>query len=160
MGQDKALLEYKGAPLIDHMMGLLRQTGIQDVYVSGRTGETCASAGCRCLQDSTPFSGPAAAVHDVLGRLSDYKGVLFVPVDMPFLTPEVLGVLLRDEKSSHYEGWPLPLYLRTNEKPGSGASVKQMLDAMTVKIWPVPREKQPCFANINTPEDWKDAVQR
>ena len=35
MGQNKALLSYRGQPLIEHMQRLIGQAGLQDVYISG-----------------------------------------------------------------------------------------------------------------------------
>lgn len=158
MGADKALLDYNGVSLVDHMAGLLNRTGLDDVYVSGRMGETCARSGCRCLQDSAPFAGPAAAIRDVLGRLVDYEGVLFVPVDMPFLTPDILQSLLRYEEGAQYIEYPLPLYLPTGKDTGAGKSVRQLAESVKVKILPFPEDKQECFANFNTPEQWQEAI--
>lgn len=158
MGRDKALLDYNGIPLVDHMVALLKKAGRDNVYISGRMGETCASTGCHCLQDSAPFAGPAAAIRDVLNRLNDYDGVLFVPVDMPFLTQSILRELLQYESGAHYQDWPLPLYLPTSQKTGHGDAVKTMLSTMSVKVVPLPQEDQARFANINTPEEWKEAI--
>lgn len=158
MGQDKAHMDYHGRTLVDHMAALLKETGLTDIHISGRTGESCASTGYRCLQDSRPFAGPAAAIRDVLVRLADYDGVLFVPVDMPFLTRAVLQDLLRHQNGAHYEGWPLPLYLPTSGNPGEGQSVRQMISGMNVKTLPLPEAGHGCFANLNTPEDWQEAV--
>ncbi|PJB72769.1 MAG: hypothetical protein CO093_02225 [Alphaproteobacteria bacterium CG_4_9_14_3_um_filter_47_13] len=158
MGHDKAYLDYQGQPLVEYMVGLLKETGLENIYISGRTNETYASTNCRCLPDSTSFAGPAAAIRDILDRLSDYDGILFIPVDMPFLTQEILRELLQQENGGHYEGWPLPLYLLTGQKYGAGQSVHQMIVGMNVKILPLPQDSQFCFANLNTPEEWKRAV--
>jgi molybdopterin-guanine dinucleotide biosynthesis protein A len=158
MGQDKAHLKFQGRKLADHMTELLYQTGLKEVFVSGRIGETCTSFECRCLQDKYPFAGPAAAIRGVVSILQNFDGVLFVPVDMPFLTPEILQKLLQQERCVHYESGPLPLYLVTKEKPGMGKSIKNMLLDMDVSILPIHEDEQDCFRNLNTPEDWKKVV--
>ena len=35
MGQNKALLDYQGKPLIEHMMEILKTTGIKEIFISG-----------------------------------------------------------------------------------------------------------------------------
>lgn len=151
MGQNKVFLDFQGRPLLDHMIALLRQiTG--DVYVSGDY------EGYDCIPDSKPFAGPAAAIRDVLNRLNDYDNVLFVPVDMPFLTPELLLPLLQHETGARYEGWPLPLCLAKGQEAGQGESVKSMISAMCVTTLSLPQGGQDCFVNINTPEEWKEVI--
>lgn len=152
MGRNKALLEYQGRPLVDYMVGLLQQTGLNDVYVSGNL------EGYRCFPDSTPFAGPAAAIRDIRSQLADYDGALFVPVDMPFLTEDILRRLLQNKNGSHYEGWPLPLYLPTKTDAGEGASVKQMIATMGVTTLSVGTQEQENFMNLNTPEQWQEAI--
>ncbi|MBI1954609.1 MAG: molybdenum cofactor guanylyltransferase, partial [Proteobacteria bacterium] len=112
MGQDKALLTYKGQPFIKHMVHLLQKTKIEDVYIS--SCKSYLSEQFLCLQDRTPYAGPAQAILDILLQLIDYKGILFVPVDMPFLTAELLHFLLTHEKGAYYEGFPLPVYIPKN----------------------------------------------
>ena len=154
MGRNKALLDYQGRPLLDHMIDLMQQSGVKKIYVSGDI------EGYHCIPDSAPFAGPAAAIRDVLGQLAGYDGILFQPVDMPFMEPEILRLLLRHDGGAHYHGWPLPLYLNKAVTPGDGSSVRQMIADMNLAILPVPEEAQACFANLNTPEEWKEAVRR
>lgn len=84
MGRDKAFLELKGKPLVGHMLDVLRSAGLKDVFVSGHV------QGYSCIVDDAPFSGPAEAIKSVLKKIPNYKGYLFVPVDMPFLKRETL----------------------------------------------------------------------
>lgn len=154
MGENKALLDYKGRPLIDFMCDLLHKTGVSDVYIGGDL------PGYDAIPDKTPYDGPAVAIKNIMERLPGYKGVLFVPVDMPFLSPDILCALLRHDGGAHYEGWPLPLYLASDEKPGAGASVRQMLSAMNVKTLPLSGHDKDMFLNLNTPEEWKEAVNK
>lgn len=154
MGQNKALLEFDGRTLLAHMTDLLRQlTG--DVYVSGDF------AGYDCIKDSKPFAGPVSAIRDVLNYFGGaYEGILFVPVDMPFLTKELLQQLAQYESGACYECWPLPLYLAAGKSLAEGQSVWQMVAAMGVRVLPLPQERQSCFANLNTPEEWEEAMRR
>lgn len=155
MGENKAFLRYQGQPLVEYMQDLLRyRTGIEDVYISGDV------AGYDTIPDKTLYDGPASAIRHIIERLSGYKGVLFVPVDMPFLSPDILQSLMSHEGGTHYEGWPLPLYLAADEKPGAGASVRQMLSTMNVKTLAISGHDKDMFLNLNTPEEWKEAVNK
>lgn len=156
MGRDKAHLEFRGHKLVDHMTDILYQTGLEDVFISGRIGETCTSFECRCLQDSSPFAGPASAIRDVVSRLQEFKGVLFVPVDMPYLTPFVLQKLLQQNSCAYYASGPLPLYMVTSELPGKAQSIRDMLSNMNVNILNIPEGEEACFKNFNTPEEWRE----
>lgn len=154
MGCDKALLDYNGIPLLGHMVALLKRAGLKNIYVSGDY------EGYDCFPDNMPFAGPAAAIRDILNSLADYDSVLFVPVDMPFLTQTILQGLLKYESGAHYKDWPLPLCLPTSGHPGQGDAVKTMLSAMDVTVLPLPQDNQDYFANLNTPEEWKEAARK
>lgn len=151
MGADKAFLTYRGGRLIDHMIALLRETGVRDVYVSGDLEEY------RCLPDRQAGRGPAVAINGVLAELSQYDGVLFVPVDMPLLLPDLLRLLLvRETQGAHFANWPLPVFLPTRSQPDGLTSVKALSRAIGVKELTVPSGYEACFANANTPQEWKE----
>ena len=156
MGQDKALLDYHGRPLLDHMIGLLEQAGLSDVYVSGDL------EGYRCIPDRAPYEGPARAIANVLATLGDYEGVLFVPVDMPFLTPEALGRLLAQRQGAHYTSYPLPFYITRHwegvDGVPKGGSVKALLLALGGSSLDLPKELEGYMTNANTPEEWQEVL--
>lgn len=152
MGKNKALLDYKGMRLADHMIQILKKTGLQDVYVSGDL------EGYRCVPDSLPHSGPAQAICDVMATLKEYDGALFVPVDMPFLTPEVLRILLGQLRGAHFEGRPLPAFIAQPVSRQSVASVRQLLQAWEIKTLALPEKFESFMANVNTPDEWQEAL--
>lgn len=153
MGQDKALLSFRGRPLIDHMIDLLHAVGCEDVFVSG------VRAGYRCIPDSTPHQGPAAAIHHVLQELGSYRGVLFVPVDMPFLTKDLLQQLLGLEKGAFFEGWPLPAYIVNSCRQSSATAVHKLLADIGISLIPRPQGAEKFLINLNTPDEWKKVVE-
>lgn len=154
MGRNKALLEFNGRPLVDHMIELLQEIGLVDIFVSGTLD------GYNCVPDSTPYDGPAAAIRDTLCQLHAWQGVLFIPVDMPFLTPEILRYLLARGEGAHYEGWPLPLYWPVEKTPGAGSSVRQVAEEAGLAVLPLSPSFSRHFLNLNTPEEWREAVRR
>lgn len=154
MGQNKALLNYHGKPLIDHMIGQMQQTGVGQVFISGDL------EGYECLPDRVAFSGPAAAIRDIHHQLSkDWQGLLIIPVDMPFLALESLKKLMTYSEGACYESWPLPLYLPSEKQPGEGDSIRQMISGMGIKTLILSDSSAAGFNNLNTPEEWQKAVE-
>lgn len=90
MGKDKALLNWHGRTLLDHMVNLL-QTVASPVQVVGRA----------TLPDRLPGLGPLSGIATGLETsLTDAN--LFVAVDLPFLTEDFLKFLrIRIEASAH-----------------------------------------------------------
>jgi molybdopterin-guanine dinucleotide biosynthesis protein A len=154
MGTNKAFLQYRGKPLIDHMVGLLKEAGAKDVWVSG------SLARYPCIPDEEKFQGPAMAIRHVLKRLerADVSGVLFVPVDMPALTPDLLRELGRRQGGAYYQGWPLPAFLPFKEITLEDKSIKGLLRTMGILARQVPEGHHACFVNANTPEEWIEAT--
>ena len=150
MGQDKASLEYNGQPLLDHMIGLLQQAGLHDVYVSGDCDVY------PCIADSAPHQGPAHAMYDVLKHLESYDGVLFVPVDMPLLNPQMLETLINQKRSSYFSGFVLPAFITGGCPEKRTKSVQNFLEAIESHPVPLPIEFESCIENINTPEEWNE----
>lgn len=151
MGQDKALLDYNGQLLLDHMIGLLKQAGLHDIYVSGDF------EGYRCIPDHAPHEGPAFAIYDVLKALEAYDGILFVPVDMPLLHTRALRILLSQESGAFFAGFPLPAYIAKPCPIKREKSVKALLKNLDVPSIFLPSEFEFCMANMNTPEEWDEA---
>jgi molybdopterin-guanine dinucleotide biosynthesis protein A len=151
MGRDKAFLEFKGKPLVAHMLDVLRGAGVDDVFVAGRV------EGYPCIADDVPFSGPAEAIKSVLKKIPGYRGYLFVPVDMPFLNEQTLQVLLRQENGGYFSEWPLPAYLTPPFSPTDCASVHDYLAAQGIYPVLLPQEFERDMKNINTPQEWEEA---
>lgn len=152
MGQDKALLDYNGKPLLDHMVKLLKQVGLKDIYVSGDF------KGYRCILDNAPHKGPAYAISGVLERLDHYDGILFVPVDMPFLSIDAIRLLITEEKGGYFKGSPLPAFIPKSSHKTSMGSVKALLESLHVYPIILPLELGACMTNTNTPEEWEEVL--
>jgi molybdopterin-guanine dinucleotide biosynthesis protein A len=152
MGQDKALLLYRGRPLIDVMIELLHAAGCADVFVSGER------SGYNCIPDNTPHQGPAAAIRHVLTELGAYQGVLFVPVDMPLLTVESLQLLSAQKHGAFFESWPLPVYIAKSDIASTAVSVHGFLKDLGIASIPCPLNAEKELVNLNTPEEWQKIV--
>lgn len=152
MGKNKALLDYHGKPLIDHMVNILRSSGIKEVFISGSVD------GYDCVRDSQDFQGPAFAIRDVLRARPNYAGYLFVPVDMPRLNPDVLHELMAHKEGGYFIGWPLPIFLCPPITMIETLSVQKFVDAQGLYPIDTPPAFKNCFINTNTPQEWREAL--
>lgn len=150
MGKNKALLEYQGLPLVEYMSHLLRQAGIDDVYISGDL------PGYACVHDTVRHEGPARAMQDMLVRYTQhYKRLLFVPVDMPRMHVDMLKKLISHDGSVYYEGYPLPVCLSTGERIDDCQTVRDLLAAKNARSMALPVPYEEGMSNVNTPQDWE-----
>lgn len=154
MGTNKALLRYKGVPLVEYMQNLLVQTGLNDVFISGDV------PGYAGLPDQARYHGPAQAMIQLLRHFEGrYRRLLFVPVDMPLIESGALRGLLEKEGSVYYEGYPLPACIVTGDKEDSARSVRELLEsrgAQAISFLPAWEEG---MANLNTQQEWERATQ-
>jgi len=86
MGRDKALLEFRGRPLIAGAVNGLRQM-CGEVFVLGDRQDLAAYADV--IADRHANVGPMGGIEAALA-CSAMRWNLFVPVDMPFLSGELL----------------------------------------------------------------------
>lgn len=159
MHQDKALLDWHGRTLLEHMVGLLSAAADQ-VQVAGRD----------LLPDRLPSRGPLSGIATAL-EASNTEANLVVAVDLPLLTREFLKYLRSQaEKSSHDvlacrigSDFPLCLGLRRRLLPevqrrlaANQLSVRAMIESCDPELlsWP----DISIFRNINTAEDYHSAL--
>lgn len=152
MGRDKALLEFKGRPLIRHMMNILCDVGLKDIFISG------SFEGYSCVEDESPSAGPVQGIRSILKKKPDYKGYLFVPVDMPLLTDKALYLLLEQEQGGYFIGWPLPAYLTPPFVSCQSTSVHGFHEAQGIYPVDLPPDLERIMKNANTPQQWDEII--
>jgi molybdopterin-guanine dinucleotide biosynthesis protein A len=91
MGQDKALVELAGRPLIEYSVGKLGQI-CSDVRILSSDPQLEAYA--PLVPDLHPGCGPLSGIEAALAQ-SAFDWNLFLPVDMPFLPTEFLASWVR-----------------------------------------------------------------
>lgn len=153
MGKNKAMLQYKQRPLLDHMIDIVNQCGVDRVYISGQQD------GYACIEDDTVFAGPAMAMQNIVTKFDAYDRFLFVPVDMPFLTPDVLMPLMSEKTSAYYTGWPLPCVIKRQKEFCNEVSVKELLKSCHAVEMDLPEPFLKNMRNINTPQEWERVVE-
>lgn len=164
MGRDKALLPWRGRPLIDHQIATLHAAGVDRVRVSGDRPEHDGIA------DSVPDAGPLGGLTGIAAQLAD-ADLLLLPVDMPRMNAALLQRLrteARDAACLRFAGHVLPMRLRLDDP------TRAMLDALmaecedrarslralqlrvgTVEL-AVPAPDAGRFVDCNTPEQWQE----
>lgn len=153
MGANKALLQYRGRPLIEHMKDILHRSGCADVHISGSV------PGYEGIADLAPHEGPARAIADMLRRFKgQYDALVIVPVDMPLITPAILNKLLAVEGNACYSAHPLPAVIATDSVPPVCQAVFELLEGVHTMAVDLPKEMETAFANINTKEEWEALV--
>jgi molybdenum cofactor guanylyltransferase len=153
MGTDKAGIDYLGETFLERAQSLLREVGCDPVLISGRPG---LAGG---IEDSHPGAGPAQAIFDAMTNLpDDCSGALFIPVDMPLLTPDDIMPLLSAQQASAWIDHPLPVFLpaTTPLPPREDVrSVKYLLSCLDMHWLELPPDRQGHFRNFNTAADLK-----
>lgn len=150
MGTNKALLEYQGVPMVEHMTRLLLDAGCIAVYISGTV------PGYDGIPDDLAHDGPARAMSGILGRYKDtHDALLFVPVDMPMLSADDLRHLAAQTGSASYKGHPLPALLDTAAKSADCFSVRDLLMKNSASVLDVLPEQEKRMLNTNTPDEWR-----
>ncbi len=156
MGQNKALMLYRGRKLIDLAQEHLRMAGVWEIFISG------AVEGYTCLPDTAPGFGPAQALVRLAEDFEAFESLLVIPVDMPLLTGDILKVLLHKKEGAFYAEHFLPAHIPlaklkkpvTNPAGGKGLSIRSLLGQTGIKSIPLPAGEESFFLNVNTPEDF------
>ena len=162
MGRDKALLEWRGHTLLDHMVNLLREV-TDPVHVVGRYP----------LPDRLPGLGPLSGIATGLEATST-DASLFVAVDLPHLTTDFL-IYLRSRLENSTQpllsckigsNFPLclgiwrPMLPEIQRRLAAGhLSVRGLIETTATEIISESELLQAgfdssIFRNINTPADY------
>lgn len=95
MGRDKAFLKIGGTTLLARQIGLARELGASEIFISGRADVNYSAFSCRVLSDKFPDAGPLAGIERALDAAK--SPLLFVlAVDLPEMDAEFLRRLAVD----------------------------------------------------------------
>lgn len=173
MGQDKALLQFQGKPLVLKQIETIQAWGAIDILLSHRPDSACASLemrGVRSVPDGYSDIGPIAGIVSVLEQ-AQHDRVLILAVDLPCMDAGYLtqlasqcapnrGILAR--RVSRFEPlasiWPraaLPL-VRTHIQQGNHrlqGLAEACIAAGLATAWDVPEPHHAALNNWNEPSD-------
>jgi molybdopterin-guanine dinucleotide biosynthesis protein A len=92
MGQNKALMPFRGKPLIRHQIDLLSPL-FKEVIIGANDPETYASFGVRVVPDLLKERCSLTGIHALLNAAIRPR-VFAVACDMPFLSPALIEKML------------------------------------------------------------------
>jgi molybdopterin-guanine dinucleotide biosynthesis protein A len=90
MGTDKALVEFRGQPMIVHALEILRGAGL-DVSIAGARADLEAYA--PVVPDAAPDQGPLAGICSAMAA-THARWSVYLPVDLPLLPSSLIRFLL------------------------------------------------------------------
>lgn len=170
MGRNKALLEWNGRPLIEHIVLRLLPAFDEVVVVGGNPYRTSLPR-VLWMSDDHPGAGAAAAIFTALRRLQ--RPCFICACDMPFVHAEFGRWLLESapEAAAHVPRWqgqaqPLHAAWRPSAIPYLAPPSRRLehvlhhLQKRGTLYWAddeVVRRfdaEGKCFVNLNTPSEW------
>jgi molybdopterin-guanine dinucleotide biosynthesis protein A len=92
MGKDKATLLFRGKPLWQIQLKLLRKLKLAEIFVSARSDPAWRPADVQFVADDPPSRGPLSGLAAALARMRA-KHLLALAIDMPFITEGYLNFL-------------------------------------------------------------------
>jgi molybdopterin-guanine dinucleotide biosynthesis protein A len=84
-GKPKGLVLIDGKPLIAHLIQIIREAGIEKIYLSTDDTELYSEFGLECISDKIKNSGPLSGIHSAFENL-DSDSILFLSCDLPRIT--------------------------------------------------------------------------
>lgn len=160
MGVDKSQLTIGNITLLDHAQQILFDSQINDVFVSGHHG----------IPDQYNNIGPIGGILSCLNVLKSFDFVLFIPVDMPFITTKMVNTLkcAIDNSAVHFKNYNMPLMIMNSPSirdqinhniKKNKLSLYQLYEVLDIYELKNNFQKE-LFMNTNTPTHWQDATNK
>lgn len=173
MNQDKALLKIGDTNLLRRQfLQLEKHLGTGNVLVSGNRQDYPHIQDCR--NDLGPVEGLRSVCIHLLKNSMDVP-LLLVPVDMPFLCDQDIHQLIHRETTTNdavkFTYYQLPIKFKSSRllleqinflkikfttNQSQYFSFKQLYKLLQIEE--ISAEEDRCFLNLNTPEDWNEAI--
>lgn len=172
MGQNKALLEVRGQPIIQRVIDRVREAVGGELFIVANDADPYERFGLPVYPDVIPGKGPLGGLYTALTH-SPAPHVLTVSCDQPFLSVPLMRYLL-----GLREGWDVVVPLNRDGYPqsmyavygqGCREPIRRRLDAGRLKVigfFPDVRVREVAgeeidqfdperlsFFNVNTPDD-------
>ncbi len=103
-GSDKALAEWNGKALIDHVVAAL-QPRVDAIVICGRDHAGPPAIADRPRGGMGPLGGLAAALHHA--SVNGFSSVLSVPCDTPVIASDVFAALEQAGANTYLRGLPV-----------------------------------------------------
>ena len=113
MGRDKALLDWRGRPLLEHQLETLHAAGVEELLVSGERPVY------RGVVDLQPGLGPLGGLASIAESVAGEADLVVIPVDMPLLGAALLRRLCTEQPEARglrCAGHVFPMRLRLDKE--------------------------------------------
>lgn len=167
MGRDKALLDWRGQPLIAHQLATLHAAGVDELRVSGER------PAYRGVADIEPQLGPVGGLVSVAASVASECDLLVIPVDMPRLSAALLARLRTEQASArslrfvdHVLPWRLRLDAASRATVQALAqsvesrarSLRALQAAMATEVLALSEDEAAQLIDCNTPAQWNEVA--
>ena len=167
MGKDKATLLFRGKPLWQIQLELLRRLAPKEIFVSARTNPVWRPADVQFVADDPPSRGPLSGLAASLAQMRT-KHLLALAIDMPFMTEKYLrflcsqiepgrGVIARVDDRFEPLAAIYPNGASTDLRSALSSSdfslqslINRIVTADKFRVIPVTQEEKNFFLNVNT----------
>jgi molybdopterin-guanine dinucleotide biosynthesis protein A len=92
MGSDKALLNFNGAPLIQHALGILQTAGLE-ARIAGARSDLSTIAPVVADEPTSSGLGPMAGICAALDK-ANTEFAVFLPVDLPLVPANLITYIV------------------------------------------------------------------
>jgi molybdopterin-guanine dinucleotide biosynthesis protein A len=170
MGRDKATIFFRGKPLWQRQLDLLREFRPAEIFVSARTDPAWRPPDVTFVPDEPPSRGPLSGLTAALARIQS-NHLLVLAIDMPFMNEGHLrqlcdkikpgrGVLpmtgARAEPLAAI--YPVEAHLDfVKALSGVDLSMQTLTDQLVksgrLRVIRMSKEEQPFYRNLNEPDD-------
>ena len=170
MGRDKATIVFRGQPLWQRQIELLRCLHPEKIFVSVREKPSWLPLGAELLLDEPPSRGPLSGLTKALVGMQT-SHLVALAVDMPFMTREQMQVLWGLASGGRgvlptigNEAEPLAAIYPREARQGFSAALGgddfslQRLSGRLVRggklrVFEVSKEEEGLYRSVNEPED-------
>ncbi|MCA8912113.1 MAG: nucleotidyltransferase family protein [Planctomycetes bacterium] len=182
MGQPKALLDWDGRPLLEHVLHTAREAGCAKLFVVVGKDGVAIRAGCNLegvtvLENPDPSHGQISSIKLGMENLDFSTDCCLVwPVDCPLIEPGDVKALLET-----YAGWRASLmriFIPTHQGERGhpmlvdigfrqpfidlpeGETARKVIDDNHTQVKEVPTDNAGVLVDVDTPEDYEAALKQ
>jgi molybdenum cofactor cytidylyltransferase len=177
-GLPKALMGVGGRPAVRRIVDLCLSRGLDPVTVvvgphRGPVSHELRGLAVDLVDSELWYEGRTASIHSGLEAIPEDRDVLFWPVDHPFVSEATVDTLLRVPNEEALAVWFIPTYEGRGGHPvvwrssvrrdildlRSDAPLRSLLPEFGIQVRRVPVDDPGVVANVDTPEEYRAAVE-
>ena len=167
MGEEKGLKLHSGKPFISYIIEAMETITNKILIIT--KNKDYEVFGYPCISDSYPNLGPVGGIYTGLKNTVTAQNMI-LSCDIPFITPSILQELVLQNDSDHdvitYENTPLVSLYKSTVLPTFFESIQlnrlslfRTMATLKVKNIPVRNDMRPFLKNINTQQQYQEAIQ-